>query len=360
MSKPYKLEVPGIRVSQGGKEMLLISLLWSQLERFITTVSHETTLERAQRDLNLKRAKNFTDYLRSSYLNKTPMIVPSLIGNCDGEYEIEEVGNTNMVMVRFTLASRIELFDGQHRARGIVDYVRENFDVRHYQIGIHLTLNEPLTTRKQFFSDINNNASKPAASINMAYDSKNKLSQMLIGILEKSPLGQFVDYEHNAVPAKSDKWVSYKALYDASKKMIANRPESDTPAAMCEDLECYWNAWYMLTDLEGYAKTCKSGEFRKEYLTFHAVTVNAFGWAVFNLLESMPVRDVVRAIEQLAMQATNSEGDSYFEYANWKNICVDPERLTIKADVAAQKKAGLAFAQSISSGKMLIELSALN
>lgn len=60
MSKPYKLEVPGIRVSQGGKEMLLISLLWSQLERFITTVSHETTLERAQRDLNLKRAKNFT------------------------------------------------------------------------------------------------------------------------------------------------------------------------------------------------------------------------------------------------------------------------------------------------------------
>jgi hypothetical protein len=99
----------------------------------------------------------------------------------------------------------------------------------------------------------------------MAYDSKNKLSQMLIGILEKSPLGQFVDYEHNAVPAKSDKWVSYKALYDASKKMIT-RPESDTPAAMCEDLECYWNAWYMLTDLEGYAKTCKSGEFRKEYL----------------------------------------------------------------------------------------------
>lgn len=67
--------------------------------------------------------------------------------------------------------TRIELFDGQHRARGL-SIMSENFDVRHYQIGIHLTLNgKTLQPGNNFFSDINN-ASKPAASINMAYDSK--------------------------------------------------------------------------------------------------------------------------------------------------------------------------------------------
>ncbi|KAB1469134.1 DGQHR domain-containing protein [Cronobacter sakazakii] len=354
MSHNFHFELPASRIVQGEQQMLFVSVLWSSLERLLVMENYSSTLERSQRELNLTRAKNFTAYLRNAYVNKSPFIVPPLIGNCDAEIEVTDIGNTNLCIVRVPFNARIELFDGQHRARGIIDYVRENSECRHYCVGIQLTLNLPLKARQQFFSDINNNASKPAAAINMAYDGNNALAQNVLSVLNRlHNVNCHVDFEHNAVPARSDKWISFKALCDASAKMMAKRPDDDSPETQIEDLFQLWNAWSLLTDLDEHATTYRSSEYRKEFLTFHAVTINAFAWAVRQLLDSLPISEIVRRIEALAMQATWKDRDNYFSIEKWAGICVDASRLTLRSDVRSQKMAGQCIADSLLNGRFI-------
>ncbi len=58
----------------------------------------------------------------------------------------------------------LKLFDGQHRALGIFEFVRDYSNTED-TISLLLTVGLPLELRQQFFADINNNASKPAAAI---------------------------------------------------------------------------------------------------------------------------------------------------------------------------------------------------
>ena len=355
MTAFFKIELPALRVIQGGNIMFFTTLRWRTLERFLS-FEHvgETTLERAQRELNPTRAKAFTDYLRTAYIGKKPLVVPPLIGNCDGDVDIEEIGNTNMVILRFPLSAKIELFDGQHRVKGIMDYVRENADVGHHEVGLQLTLNQPLKVRQQFFSDINNNASKPAAAINMAYDGNNALAQQVLSMLHTRPVvSNLVDFEHNAVPSRSSKWISFKALCDASGKIMANRPENDSEEQQQEDLATVWYAWELLTDLENSITAFEYREYRKLFLTCQAVALNAYGWAVHFLLNSMTLREIVSSIEKMALEATANERNDFFSFSNWINICVNPDKLTIRANLQSQKLAGKFIAQCISKQRLL-------
>ncbi|STT14716.1 DGQHR domain [Klebsiella pneumoniae] len=53
----------------------------------------------------------------------------------------------------------LKLFDGQHRALGIFEFVRDYSNTED-TISLLLTVGLPLELRQQFFADINNNASK--------------------------------------------------------------------------------------------------------------------------------------------------------------------------------------------------------
>ncbi|GHO15857.1 hypothetical protein MY011_20900 [Escherichia coli] len=80
-------------------------------------------------------------------------------------------------------------------------------------------MNLPLKTRQQFFSDINNNVSKPSATINMAYNGRDDIAQGMISFLtQHTVFADITDFEHNVVPLKSNMWVSFKALTDATSK----------------------------------------------------------------------------------------------------------------------------------------------
>lgn len=351
--KQFMFERPAHYFRQGNQTILFITCYWKDLERLLTLDNYRSVLERSQRELNVARAKKFAAYLVKNISNGTDFIVPPIIGNCSGDIEIEPVGNTHMCMVKFPFDCKIEPFDGQHRSYGIIEVTRSNSEARHNAIGIQLTLNAPLSVRQQFFSDINNNASKPSAAINMAYDSNNALAQLVQQVLTDLPVLQNqVDFEHNVIPAKGKLWVSYKALCDASQKMLSFRQEDDSEDKQKEDLIALWNAWLLLFDMSSNFKHYEYCDYRKEYLPCHAVAVNAFGWAVRELLEELDLNKVVSLIESLALKLSLSERESFSLTENWKGICVDPERGTLRADVRSQKKAGKVLAQIIRTGKV--------
>lgn len=143
----------------------------------------------------------------------------------------------------FASCMDIRLFDGQTRSRGIIDYIAARKDSPD-TITLLLTEGLSLQARQQFFADINNNASKPATAISMAYNHKDPVNDLVRQIVSAVPaLNGRVDYEHNVVPAKSDLLISFKALHDATRKMFGLRAGDEISDALREDAIRLWTAW---------------------------------------------------------------------------------------------------------------------
>lgn len=342
----HYFEFPASRGLQGGTITLLMSVPGRTLTRVLASDNAGSTLERSQREINPARVRKFYEYLLSAHENKEPYIIPPLVGNCNSEIEFEEFGNTNVGVVRFPMDAEIKLFDGQHRAAGITEFCRNVGEP--ISVPLMLTHQLPLKTRQQFFSDINNNVSKPSAAINMVYDGRNEAAQSMVSFLTTHPVfSEVTDFEHNIVPGKSNLWISFKALSDATAKFINAGKE---PLRQ-EDAQAIWQGWLGLTGIDQVRNGTNQAEYRREYIQFHAVMINAFGYAIQSLLGKYPVCGIVLMLEELALNATAAELEDFFLISNWGGICAntDKERPTVIASVAAQKAAAARLAEVISA-----------
>lgn len=346
----YFFEFPASRGLQGNTLVLMMTVPARTLSRVLASDNVGGTLERSQRELNPARAKKFYQYLVNAYEKKEPFIIPPLVGNCNSEIEFNEFGNTNVGVVRFPMDAEIKLFDGQHRAAGIAEYCRTIDEPLH--VPLMLTHKLPLNTRQQFFSDINNNVSKPAAAINMAYDGRNSAAQEIVKFLtQHTVFAEITDFEHNAVPAKSNMWVSFKALSDATDKfstVAGKRLEAG-------DIEAIWEAWLLMTAIDDIRHGTNQGEYKRDYIQFHAVMINAFGYAIQRLLADHPVREVTAMVESLALDAGASELEDFFLISSWGGICANTgkEKPTVIVNVAAQKAAAERLVSAIKSKKLI-------
>lgn len=345
----YFFEFPASRGMQGSTATYMITAPARALTRILASDNHGSTLERSQREINQARVKKFYQYLVNAHQNKEPFIIPPLVGNCDAEIEFEEFGNTNVGVARFPMDAVIKLFDGQHRAAGLAEFCRTYGEP--ISIPLMLTHNLPLKARQQFFSDINNNVSKPSAAINMAYDGRNEVAQGMVTYLSQhDTFAEVTDFEHNVVPAKSKLWVSFKALSDATAK-FANA--GSKPLEM-GDIESIWEAWLALTQIEAIRHGTSQADYKRDYIQFHAVMINAFGYAVQRLMADHSIVDIVQMIEELASSAGSSEMEDFFLISRWGGVCVNAEkdRPTIISSVPAQKSAAEKLVSVIRNGAL--------
>lgn len=102
-----------------------------------------------------------------------------------------------------------------------------------------------------------------------------------------------------------------------------------------------WSSWAYLIGLTEENNRVYDSDYRKEYIKFHGVMINAFSFAVCELLkEKNSIDDVVAKINSAVCVIDDSKRERFFLIENWKGICVDPERGTIKADLKSQRAAG--------------------
>ncbi|ENG8827674.1 DGQHR domain-containing protein [Salmonella enterica] len=337
-------EYPATWGLQGGTETIMMSVPASSLARLLVSDNYGHTLERSQRELNKGRVKKFYQYLVDAATNGTPFIIPPLVGNCDCDVEMMCIGNSTVGSVRFPMNANIKLFDGQHRAEGIKEFIRD-YNISLY-IPIMLTIKLPLKTRQQFFSDINNNVSKPAATINMVYDGRDDVAQMMVTFLRKHNVFSVItDFEHNIVPSKAFYYVSFKALCDATSKFIG---EGDN--RLCdEDVQSIWQSWINLTAIDDIRSGTKQNEYKKDYIQFHAVMVVAYGYAIQRLLKEHSPQEVTKLIDDLSINTDTWEREEFFLIKNWGGICVDTskDRPTILANTPAQRAAAGKLVEAI-------------
>lgn len=335
----YFFEFPAIRCQQGGRVQYMLCAPMNMLKRIMAFDDAGDVMSRSQREVHLGRAKKVTRYLTNGYDNKTDYMLPTLVGNIDGMVRFEEAKGVNGGLGTLFIAmdADIRLFDGQTRSRGIIDYIAARKDSTD-TITLLLTEGLSLKARQQFFADINNNASKPATAISMAYNHKDPVNDLVRQIVSAVPaLNGRVDYEHNVVPAKSDLLISFKALHDATRKMFGLRAGDEIPDALREDAIRLWKAWSRALHWAWLTDNIGPALYRTKHIGTHSVMVNAIGIATAMMLEhhnAAAIDDMLRGRESACIDAL-----SPFAHAEWYGVCVDPDAGTVKCDTPAQNRA---------------------
>lgn len=80
--------------------------------------------------------------------------------------------------------------------------------------------------------------------------------------------------------------------------------------------------------------------------------INAFGFAIQELLRRRPAHIIVQMIEELVTKATMAELEDFFLISSWGGVCADArkERATVIANVHAQKAAAQRLVAAITTG----------
>ncbi|WP_042857929.1 DGQHR domain-containing protein [Dickeya sp. NCPPB 3274] len=343
---------PCLLGKQGNRRVITISVSFDSLSRVLAMDHTIHTLDRSQRELNKRRASAFADYVVNALSDNKDFIIPPLIGNIEGPIKVTESEiYSGFGTVDIPMNARIVLFDGQHREVGLGEVCQRLYNLGYQTITLELSENLPLEIRQQFFSDINGNASKPNPAINLAYDRSNVLSQLVRDVvMNDATLKSKTDFERTNITGKNSPfWVSFKALCDASGRFITVTGDENERDKKLSDLKKIWSAWTRFTGLSDAGEQ-KYSEYVQEWLTFTAVLVNAFGFAVQELLESMTVYQICERMDEMINSSSRRERDDFFLYEHFAGLCVSRETGKIIANIRSQRTAATRIVAAIKAG----------
>ncbi|HCD7580253.1 TPA: DGQHR domain-containing protein [Escherichia coli] len=329
----YYFEFPATKGIQGGIVQYMLTVPMTTLKRFLAMDDQGDVMSRSQREANKNRARKISGYVGEATSIKRPYILPSITGNIDSDVQFVASELSPVVgIVKIPMEADLKLFDGQHRALGIMDFVRNHSDTVD-TISLLLTVGLSREMRQQFFSDINNNASKPAAALSMAYNHNDPVNQLAMYLAQNIPaLSGAVDFEHNAVPVKSSCLISFKALNDSTRKMLGLRGKQAPTEAQRELAFQLWSAWADALRWQDIAQDDFAAEYRQEALGLHGIMVNAIGLCTANMLRTRSPESIVTLLSRAA------EGENGFHYREsflhelWHEACVDRETGTVRTD----------------------------
>lgn len=207
-----------------------------------------STMDRSQRSVNETRAKAFADYLINNIKNGMPFIWPTITGVIDtpegapdpqfynaGDLLMESgVQSVNMAFnfvgaLVVSMDAEFKLFDGQHRSRGgaialgIISKDKELaklVDISSLMVPLMAYTDLTLEERQIFFSDINGNMAKPAASISIAYDHRDPIAKFAVELSQELPFKGLVDFERNTISKKSEFLFPLKTIKDSIAALL--------------------------------------------------------------------------------------------------------------------------------------------
>jgi DNA sulfur modification protein DndB len=344
----YYFEFPATKGIQGGVVQYMLTVPMTTLKRFLAMDDHGDVMSRSQREANKTRARKISSYAGEATYNKLPYILPSITGNIECEVQFIPSELSQVVgIVKIPMEADLKLFDGQHRALGIMDFVRNHSNTAD-TISLLLTVGLTREMRQQFFADINNNVSKPAAALSMAYNHNDPVNQLAMHLAQNIPaLSGAVDFEHNAVPIKSSRLISFKALNDGTRKMLGLRGKLAPSEAQRELALQMWGAWSVAMRWQDIAQDDFAAEYRQEALGLHGVMVNAIGLCTAYMLRT---RSPEYITDVLGRAADGENGFNYkesFLHDNWRGICVNPDTGNICTDRRALEATATALMQLI-------------
>lgn len=277
-----RFNFPAARGNQGGRTFYTACIPFGMLARLLA-IDTGNVLDRSQRAVDPKRAKAISQYILD---NPESFVLPALTGVVEDETLVFEAAAAKSSVGELSLSmdASIKLFDGQHRATGIMAALKERMPVlKTQQVTIQLFVNMTLEDRQQAFSDINSNAKAVSASLNMVYDRRNDAVTAIAEQIEKVTAWQGrIDHENNIAKAENSLF-SFRHAVQASRLALSLSAKQMPDTFRAIEISAWWNTvapavyWDYKERHEGGESFYKVREKVNDSVAFTAAGLMALG-----------------------------------------------------------------------------------
>lgn len=272
--------------------------------------------QRAQRVLQRARIPEITQYIVD---NEDGYLFSSLTASFDGEPSFKpSTESTEMGLLELPLESQFVINDGQHRMAAIIEAMKQNPTLGSETISVVFFPFEDLDRMQQMFSDLNRTVKVTSKSLNILYDHRDLLAQIVLEAAEKVPVfKKMVDKDRVSLPLRSPKLFTLSAIYDATQQLVGEVTHENQIDEKTKITLDYWESvganipqWKQI--LEGYLRP---SELRSEYVNSHAVVLWGLGAMGKLLLQEYPTEWVSRLqdLSKIDWRRINKE---------WDGICM--------------------------------------
>jgi DNA sulfur modification protein DndB len=235
---------------------------------------------RAQRIITKNRIPEITRYIVE---NEDDYLFSSLTVsyNCDAEFLPLAADHPDIGILEVPFEAEMVINDGQHRRAAIEEAISIKPQLGEQTISVVLFPWEDLDRMQQMFSDLNRTARTTSKSLNILYNHRDLVSQIILVVAEKVDVFRgFVDKERVSLPLRSPKLFTLGALRDATLALLGEVKDADFDEKQSLAID-FWNVvadnipeWTKVKDGD-----MKPIELRQEYIHTHAVVLWGIGAA---------------------------------------------------------------------------------
>ena len=312
-----KISFPAMKGNMGKRDFYVAMIKLSLIPKIFSY--HDwvglSPEERAQRVLQKSRIPEITRYILD---NEEGYLFSSLTASYNGEEVFRpSVESPEIGILELPLDSEFIINDGQHRRAAIIEALQQNPTLANETISVVFFPFEGHNRMQQMFSDLNRTAKVTTKSLNILYDHRDLLGELVLDAVEKvSVFRNVVDKERVSLPLRSPKLFTLSAVYDASKELVGvvTQKNQDEKA---EIINNYWEAvganirqWKQVQKGE-----LRPSELRSEYVHSHAVVLWGIGAMGKTLIQEYPTnwQSKLARLSDIDWRRINKE---------WQGVCM--------------------------------------
>lgn len=319
-----EMSFPAIKGRQGARDYYVAMLPLKVIPRLFTFRDWaELPPEvRAQRTLSTKRVPEITRYILE---HEDDWVFSSLTASFEAEEDfLSSELDPNIGVLTVPLEAEFLINDGQHRRAAIEEALKVNKQLGDQTISVVFFPEEGIERNQQMFSDLNRTVQKTSRSLDILYDHRDPMNRITQEVASAvAVFRKRVEKERVSLSARSPRFITLSALYDADEQLLGKMKESEADEEReveSRDLAvAYWDAvtenipeWTMIRD-----GNLRPPEARAEFIHCHAVAFWALAAAGRDLIAEYP--DEVNWKARLAHL-----GEIDWRKANrdWQGICM--------------------------------------
>ncbi len=229
MGAAMTMTVPALRGVMGGIDYFVITLPFSIATRYLTTTLQDENLspkERENRKVTPQRFAQIAKYIKENRDDYRFSALTCTFGKVKTEKPFKwEPAPQNAFIGMLTLDQRdpFLIVDGQHRFGAIRKVMEDNpdLDLGDERITVVLFPYVSIRHAQQLFSDLNRNAKKTTASLDILFDYRDIDNRVVQKLVESvSVFKDRINLEDASVPRQSKEIFTIATVYQASKPII--------------------------------------------------------------------------------------------------------------------------------------------
>ncbi|OHB26292.1 MAG: DNA sulfur modification protein DndB [Phenylobacterium sp. RIFCSPHIGHO2_01_FULL_69_31] len=290
MDDAFQYVFPAIRGVQAGREYYVSMCPLRLIPKIFLFNEEELTPElRAQRTLNKARVPDIARYITD---NPQGYVFSAITASVDADLEFEPTSeqNASLGLLRIPMAGQFIINDGQHRRAAIEVALRDNPRLGDESIAVVFFSDIGLARSQQMFADLNRYAIRPATSISILYDHRDRGAELVRQLIQQAPpFRDLVEMERSNLSLRSRRLFTFSAIYQATSALLGDTSDEDFDANLALAAQFWTDAARHLPEWEQVRRgRLAASEVRQDLIHSHGVVLHALGKVGAALLRADP------------------------------------------------------------------------